>query len=199
MKTTLLAALALLLGLSQVSLAQSIRLGTPSYGGSGCPAGTASVSVSPDGSTITILFDQFTAESGGHSGKQVDRKSCNLSIPVEVPQGYSVAIFQVDYRGFNSLPWGARSQFEAEYFWAGSRGRRVSRSFFGPLNDNFFIRDELLARTLVWTPCGKSVNLRANVAIMNQTNNFMEQTLTAVDSADISSELVYHLQWRRCY
>src|SRR5687768_7847017 len=76
-----------------------IRLGTPSYGGPGCPAGSASVSLSPDEDAISILFDQFIVEAGGVTGKRVDRKSCNLSLPVHIPQGYSVAIIQTDYRG----------------------------------------------------------------------------------------------------
>jgi len=27
-------------------------------------------------------------------------KSCNVAIPVHVPQGFSVSVLQVDYRGF---------------------------------------------------------------------------------------------------
>lgn len=185
--------------LAGLAYAQDLRLGEPAYGGNGCPAGTASVTVSPDQKSISVLFDQFIAESGGVTGKRIDRKSCNLTIPVYVPQGYSVGIFQVDYRGFNSLPYGARARFDAEYFWAGVRGPRTSQDFYGPLNRNFFVRDELITRNVVWTPCGDSVNLRVNASIFNQTNSRGEQTLSMVDSADVTGELVYHLQWRRCY
>ncbi len=136
-----------------------IRLGSPAYGGSGCPGGTASASVSPDQQSLSILFDQFSAEAGGTTGKRVDRKSCNLSIPVEVPQGFSVAVIGVDYRGYLNVPSGAMSRFDAEYFWAGSRGPRISRSFYGPIDDGFDVTDNLLATTVVWTPCGASVNL----------------------------------------
>ena len=155
--------------------------------------------MSPDQKSISVLFDQFIAESGGITGRRVDRKSCNLSIPVYAPNGYSIGIFQVDYRGFNSLPARARSRFEAEYFWAGARGPRVQREYVGPLNREFFIRDELMTRNIVWTPCGDSVNLRINASILNQTNERNEQTLSMVDSADVNGELIYHIQWRRCY
>lgn len=184
---------------SQWVLATPLRLGVPAYGGSGCPAGTASVVVSPDQTAISILFDQFIAESGGSTGRRFDRKSCNLAIPVYVPGGYSVSIIAVDYRGFNVLPSGARSRFEAEYFWSGARGPRIIRDFFGPLNQGFSVRDELAAHSYVWTPCGASVNLRVNASIYNQTNYWQQQTLTSIDSADVTGQIVFHLNWRRCY
>lgn len=185
--------------ISLSSEAQSIRIGYPSYGGTGCPAGSASVTVSPDQSAITVLFDQFNAEAGQFVGRRFDRKSCNLTIPVEVPNGYSVAIFKVDYRGFNLIPRGGMNRFDAEYFWAGSRGPTLSRIFYGPLNDSFTLTDELMAQTMVWTPCGQSVNLRVNASMSVNSNARLDQTLGMVDSADISSGLIYHIQYRRCY
>lgn len=179
--------------------AQGLRLGDPAYGGSGCPAGTASVTLSPDASALSILFDSFIAEAGSSTGRRVDRKSCNISIPVHVPQGYSVSVIQVDYRGFNLVPaMGAMTRLDTEYFWAGSRGPRMSRLFRGPLTDNYTVSDGLIASATVWTPCGASVNLRVNSSIMAQANSRNDQTMITVDSADVSSGLIYHLQWRRC-
>lgn len=186
--------------LSEAGYAQKgIRLGFPQYGGTGCPAGTASVSLSPDEDAISILFDSFSASAGNFSGKRVDRKSCNLSIPVAIPQGYSVAVIQVDYRGFNLIPaYGAYTRLNTEYFWAGIRGPTFSKLFTGPQNRDFTTTNGILAESLVWTPCGASVNLRVNSSIMAQSNSRMDQTDIMVDSADITSGLIYHLQWRRC-
>jgi hypothetical protein len=183
---------------SALAMADTLTLGQPAYGGNGCPAGTASVNVSPSGDAISILFDQFSAEAGKTTNRRIDRKSCNISIPVQVPQGYSVAVFSVDYRGFNAIPSGGTNRLDSEYFWAGSRGPHISRSFYGPLNDNFTVTDDLMAQALVWAPCGASVNLRVNASMMAQSNRAMEQTIGTVDSADISSALIYHIQWRRC-
>lgn len=184
--------------MSASAMAQGLELGVPAYGGTGCPAGTASVSVSPAQDAVSILFDQYVAEAGRTTGRRIDRKSCNITVPVRVPQGYSVAILTVDYRGYNAIPAGGYSRFDAEYFWAGSQGPRISRVFNGPTNDIYSITDNLIATTIVWTPCGASVNLRINSSMMAQANSRMDQTLATVDSADISSGLVYHLQWRRC-
>lgn len=179
--------------------AESLVLGEPAYGGNGCPAGTASVNLSPDQSALSILFDSYIAEAGNTTGRRVDRKSCNISVPVRVPQGYSVALFQVDYRGFNVVPaGGAYTRINAEYFWAGSRGPTFAKNFVGSMNDNYTFTNGLVAQTLVWTPCGADVNLRVNSSIMAQSNQRMDQTMIGVDSADITSGLIYHVQWRRC-
>lgn len=200
MTNLLLVAVTALL-VSEATMAQSgIRLGSPSYGGSGCPVGTASVTLSPSEDALSILFDAFSASAGSSTGKRVDRKSCNLSIPVTIPQGYSVAVIQTDYRGFNFVPSsGAYTRLNTEYFWAGIRGPMFSKLFTGPQNRDFTTSNGIIAESLVWTPCGASVNLRVNSSIMAQSNSRMEQTDIMVDSADITAGLVYHLQWRRCY
>ncbi len=178
--------------------ADTLRLGDAAYGGTGCPAGSASVTVSPDQQALSILFDSYVTEAGYTTNKQIDRKSCNITIPVQVPQGYSVAVFAVDYRGFNALPNGGRSRFNAEYFWAGSRGPLMSRNFVGPLNSDYTLTNNLIASSLVWAPCGASINLRVNTSMMVTTNSAYDQAMATVDSADVKSGMIYHLQWRRC-
>lgn len=184
---------------AEAQLQKGLRLGAPDYGGTGCPAGTASVSVSPSEDAISVLFDQFTVEAGSGVMKRVDRKSCDLSIPVQVPSGYSVAIVQTDFRGFNLVPaFGGMNRLNTEYFWAGIRGPAYSRMFTGSQNADYTETNGVMATSLVWAPCGMSVNMRIRATIMTQTNSRMDQSMMTVDSADVSSGLVYHLQWRRC-
>lgn len=183
--------------LSFAAQANEIQLGTPAYGGTGCPAGSASVALSPDRQAITMLFDQYVVEAGG--SKALDRKNCNIAVPVKVPAGYSVAVFAIDYRGFASLPSGARAQLNVDYFLAGEgRGVRTTKSFRGPYSSDYLTTDRLGLESVVWTGCGASTILRANTSILAQTNNRREQALATVDSADIQAGLVYHLQWKRC-
>lgn len=191
-------AAATLASTTSVVFADDIAVGTPSYGGTGCPTGSASVTLSPDAKSLSILFDSFTTEAGGATARTVDRKSCNIAIPVHVPQGYSLSVFQVDYRGFNALPTGARSQFNVEYFFAGSTGPRYSKNFFGPQNQDYLINNRLVAEAMIWSPCGRDVNLRTNASMMTMTNANREQALSSVDSVDISAGIVYQFQWRRC-
>lgn len=174
-----------------------VKLGHPQYGGNGCPQGTASAALSPDAQSLSILFDEFSAEAGGENKKTV-RKSCNIAVPVHVPGGYSVSIFKIDYRGFNDLPSGAWSRFSVEYFFAGTRGPQFRKTFRGPSSDDFVLNNKLRGRAISYSRCGEDVNLRINASIMAKVRNSRQEAIATVDSADIKSGLVYHLGWRRC-
>ena len=117
---------------SSAAYAQGIALGEPTYGGTGCPQGTANAVLSANATALSIFYDAYQAEAGGPSGRTFDRKSCNLGIPVTVPSGFSVSVLAVDYRGFNGLPAGASSVFRVEYFFAGGQGPVFTRTFAGP-------------------------------------------------------------------
>jgi hypothetical protein len=191
-----LIALAFVFASAPVHAQPNLTLGQPEYGGTGCPDGTVSAVLSPDATSLSILYDQYFVEAGPAAGRSFDRKSCNIAIPVAVPQGLSVSIIAVDYRGFNALPAGARSTFQVEYFFAGSRGPTFYRNFNGPLTSDYLIRNELIAAALVWSACGADVILRTNSSLRVTTTG--QDALATVDTEDVSAALVYLLQWREC-
>jgi hypothetical protein len=198
MQKLILASILFLSTISTAQLLPGVKLGEPSYGGTGCPAGTASVSLSPDQDEISILFDQFITEAGGSTGRMVDRKACELSVPLHIPQGYSATVIQTDFRGFNLVSRGGMNRLNTEYFWAGQRGPSYSNLYRGPQNEDYFATNGVVASGVVWTPCGMSTNLRIRATIMTQTNRQMDQSMMTVDSADITGGLIYHVQWRKC-
>lgn len=193
----------LLLALSIIAIslpasAQSgLSLGTPSYGGTGCPAGTASVVLSRDKKSLSLRFDRYEVEAGGGSGRTFDRKSCNLAIPLRVPSGLSIAIVSAEYRGVNRLPAGAKAQFRAEYFFAGGRGPVLSRAFDGPLQGRFAFGDKVTARSTVWSACGADVILRTNTSLRVSTTG-RRIASSSVRSQQIKTAIVYRLHWRKC-
>lgn len=195
-----LAALALLSGaLAAPARADDIRFGEPAYGGTGCPAGTGSAVVSPDGHSLSLLFDEYEAEAGGATGRSVDTKSCNIAIPVHVPQGYSVSVLSLPVRGFLGLPRGARATASVETFFAGQAGPRYSRQFRGPRNEDYLLANPLAAGALTWSPCGADVILRANTSVTVEANRRGEQALATMSfgEPDGSGALI-QLQWKRC-
>jgi len=191
------AAVALGAGLATAAHAEDISLGQPGYGGTGCPSGTVSTTLSPDAKSLSLLFDAYSVEAGGDTGKRFDRKSCNVAIPVHVPQGLSVSVIAIDYRGYNNVPTGGATDFNVEYFFAGTRGPTFSKRFRGPLDDDYLIRNKLTAEAIIWSRCGEDVNLRTNSSIRVTTRQ-NQQALATVDSEDVSAALVYLLQWKRC-
>lgn len=198
MKTRLSVLLSVFAILStQVALADDIRLGDPQYGGTGCPAGSAGVALSPDSKAISILFDQYVVEAGGQ--RSFDRKNCNIAIPIHVPQGLSVSILAIDYRGFVGLPRGARAQLNVDYFLAGAgRGVRSTKNFVGEQTQDYLTSDRLGLEAIVWSACGADTILRANTTLSAFSNSRRDQTMATVDSADIQAGIVYQIQWKTC-
>lgn len=179
------------------SAQEDIALGTPGYGGTGCPSGSVSATLSPDNKSLSLIFDEYQVSAGGTTGRSFDRRSCNVAIPVFVPEGYSVAVVAIDYRGYNRLPNRASSQFNVEYFFAGGRGPAFRRTFYGALDSDYLINNELVLQSMVWSACGADVNLRTNSSMRISTVNNAEAMAT-VDSQDVNAAIVYRLSWRRC-
>jgi hypothetical protein len=196
-KILAIAALLIASSFAGASYADDIALGEPGYGGTGCPDGSASVTLSPDQKSLSILFDEYYVEAGGSTNKSFERKSCNIAIPVHVPQGLSVSILTIDYRGYNNIPSGGKTTFNVEYFFAGQKGPTFSKNFNGPLDKDYLITNKLQAQALVWSACGADVNLRTNSSIRVQTKQNKE-ALATVDSEDVNAAIVYALQWKQC-
>lgn len=157
------------------------------YGGSGCPENSASVSVSPDGQELSILFDKFAAL--GNNPRE-SRKSCNLSIPIKVPQGFQISLYDADYRGY--VAPATTANLRSEYFFAGNRGPVFSRTFRGETDYN--VRDSLVTVADVWSSCSDSVNMRVNASMSARGAG-----MATVDSFDLAHRgLVYHIKYRRC-
>jgi hypothetical protein len=186
-----------LLVVSLTAVADEISLGQPGYGGNGCPNGSASATLSPDGKSLSIIFDQFITEAGPASGRTLDRKSCNIAIPVHVPNGYSMSVISADYRGFVSLPQGATARIQAEYFFAGMMGPRFAQDFRGRFDQDYTFTNTLGVQAMVWSPCGADVNLRVNASMMVKNTSYQDAMAT-VDSADYNAGIIYQIQMRRC-
>lgn len=188
-----------LMTLSNVAMADlnDINLGVPGYGGNGCPANSASVTLSDDKKSLSIIFDQFIVEAGGMN-KTIERKTCNIAIPVHVPQGFSISIIDVDYRGYVSLPSQASARLTAEYFLAGSLGPRFDKTFVGRTDTDYTFNNAIGVQAQIWSPCGADTILRVNAAMLVRTNRYRDEALATVDSADFKAGMLYKLQWKRC-
>lgn len=190
-------ATASLLAVSLTAFADDISLGEPAYGGNGCPAGSASATISPDGKALSVIFDSFLTEAGPSSGKTMDRKSCNIAVPVHIPNGFSISIIAVDYRGFISLPRNASARLQAEYFFAGMIGPKFVQDFRGRTDEDYTFTNTLGVQAMIWSPCGADVNLRVNASMLLR-NTSREDALATVDSTDLNAGIIYQVQMKRC-
>jgi hypothetical protein len=174
----------------------------PSYSGPGCPRGSASATLSPDGKTLSILFDTYIVEVGSHVGRSKETKTCQIHIPFKVSPGYQVQVVKMDYRGFFSLPAGARATFGAGYrfldpYEARSSLPAVTRGgvAHGPRDEDFMISSFTIGSPL--SPCGQDFILAADSSLKLESNG--EQALSTIDSLDaVHAPVQYSLRWSRC-
>lgn len=188
--------------LSQISAtvhANDGFIGEPSYGGNGCPSGTASISVSPSGDSLSVLFDQQIAEAGGETGKLIDIKSCNISIPIQVPVGYTVSVEPIPLQGFLQIPLGGKVTITEEVYFAGIKGPSIKQNFNGPLSQDFLFDSQLAGAEKTWSPCGVSSKLLIRTSLSATTNLNHEATFGTLDSIGAASMgTTLRIQWKRC-
>ena len=187
------------------TIATGVVFDDPILGGSGCLEGELSATPAPDGSSLSVIFDAYIASVGGETHRRLTRKNCELVIPVTLPQGMRAAVVGVDYRGFNNLPCGAQSTFEAEYFIGGDATVPFRKIFYGPDDEQFFIRNTVDAEDLDWTACGGSANLRVSTAVTTRANVRLDEAETVVGSADMANRQpdgehghTYYLAYESC-
>ncbi len=192
MKTlsTLIAGTLLALSVSQSAVATTptptqspVYFKAPAIAGSGCPSGTSDFAITPDGATLSILFDGYSAESGN--------KSCNIAVPVHVPNGFQVSTMTADFRGFVE----GRAELRRSYFFAGDRTPTKKTRLYSRNGDDYTVHDDLVTMSESWSRCGEDVNMRINSRIRTRGRG----SSISVDSLDLTNGVVFQLQYRRCY
>ncbi|MEV7027276.1 DUF4360 domain-containing protein [Kitasatospora sp. NPDC093558] len=170
--------------------------------GSGCPAGTAAVAVSPDNTAFTVTYSQYLAQIGVGSKPTDFRKNCQLNLRVHVPQGFTYAIASTDYRGYAHLENGAVGVQRAGYYFQGQAQTAYgTHRFTGPRDDNWQATDTVEVAALVWAPCGEERNFNINTELRVAAGTSDPSTTTSfmtMDSTDGSINTVYHLAWKLC-
>jgi hypothetical protein len=182
--------------------------------GSGCPVGSYSATISPDGSTFSLLLDNFVAETSMRN--PIARLMCELKVSFRVPRGWSMAVMSADYRGFVYAEANTVATHQALYSFDGSKPRNErpgyengngysfrAQEFRGPMQDNYYVRYQIDPRVAPWANCSNndvqtlyittfltSRNLYANSNVSAQI------TLDSIDGALQSQN--YQMSWRTC-
>ena len=172
-----------------------------SANGSGCPDGSAEVSVSPDNKAFTVSYSKFVAQVGPEAGPLDYRRQCQLSLDVDVPEGYTYAIARADYRGYARLEKGATASETAFYYFQGMSRTTVSKHRFeGFMDRDWQITDEVAVESLSFLPCGDRRYLNVNTELRVQAGWAPESTTSFItmDSSDGNLETVYRVSWQKC-
>jgi hypothetical protein len=175
--------------------------------GSGCGKDakgndTAVIAVSPDNTAFTVTYSNYLAQAGAGTKVTDNRRNCQINVAVNVPQGFSYAIAEVDYRGFAALEPGAFAVEQANYYFQGSPLTGTIQHVLhpDPITGNWQESDSTGFAALIWSPCGERKNLNVNTALIVKQGSADPTTTSyaTMDSTDGSIKTVYHFAWRTC-
>ncbi|OLF19179.1 DUF4360 domain-containing protein [Actinophytocola xanthii] len=168
--------------------------------GSGCPSGTAAVATATDNTAFTVTYSDYIAQVGAGAPPTDLRKNCQLALRVHIPQGFTYAIGQADYRGFAHLARGASAIQQASYYIQGtSPTSRSSHDIPSPYSDNWQFTDRTDMAELVFAPCGEERNLNVNTELrVSPGSSGGASSFVTMDSTDGAASTKYHFHWKRC-
>lgn len=172
-----------------------------SLAGTGCPAGTAAVNVTPENSWFTVTYDVFEAEIGPKKTKSDARKACQLGIDVDVPPGYTFTIANIEHRGAANLADGATAYVRGIYYWSGERETKVvSNDLAGPYDKNWQFSDEVELEAVSEKPCGepKTFNSKLDVGVRPGKSDPKSESVVTLDSTDVKFSTEFQLIWKKC-
>ncbi|MGI0117730.1 DUF4360 domain-containing protein [Zooshikella sp. RANM57] len=168
--------------------------------GTGCPSGTVAATVAPDGKSFVLGFDAYIAEVGPNIPNREGRKNCTLTAQLNIPNGYSFTIVDVNYRGYAALEEGVNALQQSRYFFAGyPQEARLKTEFNGPYDDNYLISDRLGLHSVVWSSCGAKEPVVVSTELrVNNNGNTNARGLITTDTIDGKLTHQYGIQFREC-
>lgn len=165
----------------------AVSFGEPGYGGSGCPDGTGIAIRGFSNQAAAYVFDAYKV---GDNGRAVDRKTCAIAIPVDVPAGVSVAVRTVGFRGAAKLPDGLDATLSVEVFSAGETGEIQELPLTGAMDSGYLRFVTVPDAELDWSECGTDINLRVNTSLRTRGTEDAEVSLNAL--------IIYPLAAKAC-
>jgi len=169
----------------------------------GCPEGSYSIVLSPDGAALSLLFDQFTIESGRIAGSEIQRKVCRISSPLNLPANHSIGVYKVDYRGFAKLGAKQQAELDVQYFLGprdNEHGRVFKRKIKGPKEGDYLFSETIGAGQMKRAGCGAAALLNVGITLSLDAKQQTAQAMASLDTTDAApvGALVFHLNLKKC-
>jgi Domain of unknown function (DUF4360) len=195
-----------LLTVSTLASAQSVTIRGVRLSGSGCGPATASAVTTADGKTLSVIFDNYSAEIGnGSANPQATsiQKDCRVMIDVDVPAGFQYALEQTDYRGFVAMP---ASAYGMHRFVQNVPSQPIvsmrEAQLKGPINQNYAVSIKQKPGRYIYSACNSKVQ---TIDLMSQLMvaylpNTKDRSIAMInlDTIDTNVASSFQLSWRRC-
>lgn len=176
--------------------AGTVTLDVVTVNGSGCPAGTTAVGVSPDGEAFTVIYGQYTALVSPPATSA--ERNCQLGIRVNAPSAFTYAIAETNHRGYRALSEGAAGQLLSRYYFQGQSQTAYLQHPIPQGTGEWQVTEEVPLLSMVYAPCGQRRNLNLNTRLVARQGGSVGESYVTMDSTDVEFSTRYVLSWRRC-
>ncbi|KAG9054524.1 hypothetical protein FS842_004885 [Serendipita sp. 407] len=147
---------------------------------------------------VSVVFPGFNTTAVPGASPAFNRKTCQLSLAVNIPPGFSFGIKAVGYRGRYQLDSNVTAIQRSLYYFPGEIAQATASSVFtGPGNDEY--HNILEFSDPVLSPCGEStiLNLASSIRVDNKANE-QGGGYISVDSLKIGENQTYAFDWVKC-
>lgn len=174
--------------------------------GSGCGPTTAQAIVTPDGQTLSVLFDKYSAEIGeGSENPQLRQinKTCEILITADVPAGVQYSIERVNFRGFAALPTSAHGYHRFSVKIPGQAVPSLREAQLkGGIVDNYDIAIAGKPGRNNWSTCNsrtQQISILSDLMVRYlPTSRDTAMAQITLDSTDVATSSQFKLIWQRC-
>jgi hypothetical protein len=140
------------------------------YNGSGCPAGTAQVTIADDKQSFSIVFNQFVALAGPGITLPQSRRNCIVNITAKVTDGFTWGVGEADFRGSTQIAAGTTGIHTNLYFFQGQAQQLMTFHPFAatapsPIGQAWTDSDVFDPEDVLFAPCGVQRSLNINAAV----------------------------------
>jgi hypothetical protein len=114
------------------------------YQGSGCPQGHVSVTLAPDGSAFSVLYDSFNLTVGDQIAQA--KSTCSIAIHLKKPKKSGFRVEAADFRGFVALDSGVTATQNVQVMSGPNHGHQQLSAEFGtqvwsgPMSEDYTLR-----------------------------------------------------------
>ncbi|KAH6838615.1 hypothetical protein B0I37DRAFT_241678 [Chaetomium sp. MPI-CAGE-AT-0009] len=130
--------------------------------GSGCPQGTMSTSFSSDQTVITFGFDEFHPYIGPGISPAFKTQTCNITLTLSHPLGYSFEILDAVYHGLARLDANLTGVIQSSYKITGDESGdgafQTQANIAGELIGVYTRTDTIPEGSRFASPCGRDAN-----------------------------------------
>jgi hypothetical protein len=120
---------------------------------------------------------------------------------LNLPDGYSLGVYKVDYRGFSHLSAKQEAGLSVDYsLGERTKSRKFHRKIQGVSDGEFMFSETIGAGLMKRAGCGEAAVLNVAATLDLETRSRPGEAMVALDSVDGAPKggLIYHLDLKKC-